>query len=257
MRLLISLFLVSATVLAERPKEKDQAGQRLISIPDIGEGCDRSAQHGFGIVDGYVEHCEKWTEAQNNATLKAEYEAYKCSHLRLKARVTDGVCSCQSNWYGAFCHLSALCDKGTNKTSRAWFNGKCTPNACYNDGTIAVGKNMVECICPVPWDGRHCERLACWRKTDPENERRYRNDKGACVCGVNYKGDNCDQITSCEHGGNFTGSSCDCPLEWYGEICERKKVCTTDKTTGEKVCKGSTVTQIGLLALFVALIARW
>ncbi|CAJ0933095.1 unnamed protein product, partial [Mesorhabditis belari] len=213
----------------------------LTRLTDIDEGCDRSAQHGFGIVDGFVEHCERYNKAQFNNSLQAEYEAWRCTHLRLKGQLTDGVCKCMENWYGAFCHLSALCDKGDNKTSRAWFQGKCIPNACYHGGDIAVGKNMVECTCPVPWDGRLCERLACWRKTQQHFEKRFRNvNSTECICGDHYTGKDCDQIISCLHG-NFTQEvgypgRCDCEYEWFGEICDRRKTCTLNKETNEKVC---------------------
>lgn len=40
---------------------------------------------------------------------------------------------------------------------------RCTPNACQHNGTIAIGSKQIECICQAPWDGRNCERLACWR----------------------------------------------------------------------------------------------
>lgn len=42
-------------------------------------------------------------------------------------------------------------------------NSSCTPNPCQHNGTLAIGSKQIECICQAPWDGRHCERLTCWR----------------------------------------------------------------------------------------------
>ncbi|KIH68532.1 hypothetical protein ANCDUO_01129 [Ancylostoma duodenale] len=55
----------------------------------------------------------------------------------------------------------------------------------------------------VPWDGRYCERLACWRKTKFGQDKRFRNQVDHCVCTNYFEGDNCDKIIGCMNGGEL------------------------------------------------------
>jgi hypothetical protein len=50
--------------------------------------------------------------------------------------------------------------------NHSYIMGVCTPNVCQHDGQLALGSKHIECICTAPWDGRYCERLACWRMAE-------------------------------------------------------------------------------------------
>ncbi|KHJ85233.1 EGF-like domain protein [Oesophagostomum dentatum] len=78
----------------------------------------------------------------------------------MHAHVVNGKCRCDAGWKGPLCIESEKCPDGQ------FHNGKtCVSNICQHGGTLAVGRKEIECICEVPWDGRYCDRLACWRKT--------------------------------------------------------------------------------------------
>uniref|UniRef100_A0A915D0R5 EGF-like domain-containing protein n=1 Tax=Ditylenchus dipsaci TaxID=166011 RepID=A0A915D0R5_9BILA len=89
-------------------------------------------------------------------------------------------------------------------------NGVCTPNKCQHEGQLALGSKHIECICKAPWDGRWCERLACWRMAPKEHERRWRNaNNDHCKCADGFQGENCDKIVFCKNG-ELVGGRCQC-----------------------------------------------
>uniref|UniRef100_A0A1I7WMA6 EGF-like domain-containing protein n=1 Tax=Heterorhabditis bacteriophora TaxID=37862 RepID=A0A1I7WMA6_HETBA len=158
MRLLVFIAF-AAGIVAERPKIKDNTGAFLVKISDIPVGsCAGESYFGLGMMNGSLEECERWqlTDAES----VREYEEYKCKHLRVHGKMEDGKCVCDRNWKGAICNEYIGCPEG-----HALHGKVCTTNVCQHGGSIAVGRKEVECICEVPWDGRFCERLACWRKT--------------------------------------------------------------------------------------------
>ncbi|PAV77695.1 hypothetical protein WR25_01126 isoform A [Diploscapter pachys] len=164
-------------------------------------------------MNGTLENCEKFNKEEKDP----EYEEFRCRSLRVNGEVRDGVCQCKPNWKGPICNEYHGCEEG-----QSLYGSVCTNNVCQHGGSLAVGKKLIECICPVPWDGRNCERLACWRKTDHGAEKRFRNAGDKCVCSNYYKGESCDEIISCLNGGTLDGSRCKCPDNFGGEICEKK-----------------------------------
>jgi len=204
-------------VSASRPKEKDEHGERLAPLNQLFTTCSTSAYFGLGMVDGHLEHCERYAQAAAPDGDADEYEQYKCRVLRVHGRMVGGKCECEDQWKGSICNEYDGCPTGYST-----YGGVCTPNVCQHNGTLAVGSKQIECICPVPWDGRYCDRLACWRKTDKEHERRWRNAVTVCACGDGYDGDNCDQAMFCKNGGELVKSRCQCKEGFYGELCEKK-----------------------------------
>ncbi|VDL79080.1 unnamed protein product [Nippostrongylus brasiliensis] len=87
---------------------------------------------------------------------------------------------------------------------------------------------IVDCVMPidgiiaVPWDGRYCDRLACWRKTKFGQDKRFRNQVDHCVCTAYFEGDNCDKIIGCMNGGELQDHRCICKEGYGGEVCEKK-----------------------------------
>ncbi|CAO4373321.1 unnamed protein product [Caenorhabditis nigoni] len=206
----------------ERPKITDSEGNLLVKISDIPIGsCVNDSYSGLAFMNGTLEECDRW---KLNAT-DPEYEEYKCRVLRVHGSVKNGKCICAEKWMGPICNEYDGC--GTGETLFGW---SCTPHMCHHNGTIAVGKNQIECICPLPWGGRYCERLACWRKTIPTQQRRYRNDGDHCICGNHYSGENCDVIKSCMNNGQLENGKCNCGDEWKREVCE-KRVSNGNATT--------------------------
>ncbi|PIO65162.1 EGF-like domain protein, partial [Teladorsagia circumcincta] len=120
--------------------------------------CGSDSYFGLGMMNGTLEECERW-QLTDPAAVR-EYEEYKCKHLRVHARMHHGKCVCEPKWKGPICNEFEGCPEG-----HALHGKVCTANVCQHDGTLAVGKKEIECICEVPWDGRYCDRLACWRKT--------------------------------------------------------------------------------------------
>ncbi|KAH7730613.1 EGF-like domain containing protein, partial [Aphelenchoides avenae] len=136
--------------------------------------------------------------------------------------ISDGKCKCKESWKGPICNEFIGCPE-----KYSLYNAVCTPNACQHGGELAIGSKHLECICKPPWDGRWCERLACWRMGPKEQERRWRNAEDHCRCADGFKGDNCDEIAFCKNGELVSGR-CICAEGWKGEVCERK--CIPDQT---------------------------
>lgn len=211
---LVLLSIGASMVVCERPKIKDTHGNLLVKISDIPIGsCGDDSYFGLGIMNGGLEECDRWKLETTNP----EYEEYKCKVLRVHASVKDGKCVCDDMWKGPICNEYHGCGKG-----ETIFGNSCTPHMCHHNGTIAVGKKEIECICPPPWDGRRCERLACFRKTTLAQQHRYRNNGDHCICGSHYSGDNCDIIKSCLNNGQLIDGKCKCGDGWHGELCERR-----------------------------------
>ncbi|CAI4228211.1 unnamed protein product [Auanema sp. JU1783] len=214
MKLLIVTALF-AMALAERPKIKDNTRAFLVKISDIPIGsCGGDSYFGLGIMNGTLEKCEEWQKTDPE-DMKA-YEIWKCKHLRMHGQVKDGKCVCADMWKGSICNDYHGCDPGFS------YNGKvCIPNVCKNGGDLAVGSVEIECICPIPWDGRLCERLTCWRKTKFGQDKRFINDVKSCKCGKHYTGENCDVIKTCYNGEEPVDGKCTCLPGFGGEICDR------------------------------------
>ncbi|CAL2039873.1 unnamed protein product [Caenorhabditis brenneri] len=224
--LCLLLAIGASMVACERPKIKDTHGNLLVKISDIPIGsCGDDSYFGLGIMDGGLEECDRWKKE----TVDPEYEEYKCKVLRFHAKVKDGKCVCEDKWKGPICNEYHGCQTGeTLRAPSGLIGGKpatqqsCTPHMCDHNGTIAVGKKEIECICPPPWDGRLCERLACWRKTIPTQQHRYRNNGDHCICGNHYSGENCDIVKSCLNNGQLIDGKCKCPDHWHGELCDKR-----------------------------------
>ncbi|CAJ0602302.1 unnamed protein product [Cylicocyclus nassatus] len=203
-------------VMAERPKQKDSTGAFLVKISDIPVGsCGSDSYFGLGMMNGSLEECERW-KLTDPAAMR-EYEEYKCKHLRVHAHMVGGKCVCEPKWKGPICNEFEGCPEG-----HALHGKVCTANVCQHGGTLAVGRKEIECICEVPWDGRYCERLACWRKTKFGQDKRFRNQVDHCVCTQYFEGDNCDKIIGCMNGGELQNHKCLCKEGYGGEVCEKK-----------------------------------
>ena len=147
-------------------------------------------------------------------------------------------CVCPENRFGTFCERTR--------------DSICSPNPCKNGGEcIDVSiLQSAKCVCPPGYEGARCE-LKEKSKTplvtkDPCQENNpcvmgicyVKEDKAACRCLPSWIGNHCDKADpciayglSCENGGtcissddtsipprcgcpaNFTGSSCEVPLE--------------------------------------------
>lgn len=164
--------------------------------------------------------------------------------MHAEISVESGKCECKPNWKGPICNEYVGCPEGYSL-----YNGVCTPNVCqHDDGQLAIGTKHIECICKAPWDGRWCERLACWRMASREHERRWKNAVDHCKCADGFEGENCDRIVFCKNGELVRGR-CQCAEGFKGEICERK--CTPNQT-----CSGSrSMLAVGLLLLTISFLA--
>lgn len=81
----LSVYIsIAAFVLCQqRHKDKDDAYVDLIALNLIPEGCSSNSYYGYGIVDGSLEKCDKFTEAKaGGEEFSAEYEEIKCRTLR-------------------------------------------------------------------------------------------------------------------------------------------------------------------------------
>ncbi|KHN84456.1 EGF-like domain-containing protein C02B10.3 [Toxocara canis] len=215
---LLLFYLSILAVCQRRHKDKDDAYVDLIALNLITEGCSPDSYYGYGIVEGSLEKCDKYEEAKSGGgEVSAEYEEIKCRTLRVHGRMVDGKCECKSGWKGPYCNEYNGCPAGFSL-----YNSVCTPNACQHNGTIAIGSKQIECICQAPWDGRNCERLACWRMAPKEHERRWRNARDRCRCADEYDGDNCDKVIACKNDGEVIDGRCECKDSFYGEVCEKK-----------------------------------
>ncbi|VDN02299.1 unnamed protein product [Thelazia callipaeda] len=207
------MFLTSSIVKCQqRHKDKDDAYVDLIALNLIPEGCSSNSYYGYGIVDGSLEKCDKYSEAKaGGEEFSSEYEEIKCRSLRVHGKMKNGQCECKPGWKGPICNEYHGCPTGFSL-----YNSVCTPNSCQHNGTIAIGSRQIECICWAPWDGKHCERLACWRmapkgqraqnilmKIYLKLERRWRNAGDRCRCADEYEGDNCDKIVKCKNDGDL------------------------------------------------------
>ncbi|ULT94331.1 hypothetical protein L3Y34_003659 [Caenorhabditis briggsae] len=217
---LVLLFCI-LKASGERPKITDRHKNLLVKISDIPIGsCGNDSYFGLGIMDGGLEECDRWKLEKTDP----EYEEYKCKVLRVHASVKNGKCTCDEKFEGPICNEYHGCPAGETLEFR-WILGEYTKvctQMCQHNGTIAVGKTEIECICPVPWHGRRCERLACWTKTTSSQPRRYRNNGDHCSCGDNYSGENCDIVKSCMNNGQLENGKCNCVDEWEGDVCDKR-----------------------------------
>lgn len=257
--LLIQISTLPSGALSMRNKEIDENYQRLIPISQIPIGCrharELKTENGggepakeYGFVEGVgLEKCRVWLDEEQQSISSDEdghYERYKCKHLRVHGHFNEetGKCECREQWKGPICNEFIGCP-----ANHSYFMNVCTPNVCQHDGQLAIGSKHIECICKAPWDGRFCERLACWRVADKEHERRWRNAGDHCECADNYEGDQCERIVSCQNG-ELVGGSCQCAEGWKGEVCDRK--CIIGQTCGVASASAS-LTPLGLMLSIV------
>ncbi|EYB92039.1 hypothetical protein Y032_0198g1602 [Ancylostoma ceylanicum] len=166
--------------------------------------------------------------------------------ILVHARMEGSKCVCEPQWKGPICLEHETCPEGQTKVGKT-----CIANICQHGGTLAVGRKEVECICEVPWDGRYCERLACWRKTKFGQDKRFRNQVDHCVCTNYFEGDNCDKIIGCMNGGELQDHRCICKEGFGGEVCEKR--CQK----GQVTCSTCTVaTSVVAMVSIVAAILR-
>ncbi|CAB3409744.1 unnamed protein product [Caenorhabditis bovis] len=233
--ILVCTVLLILGCSAERPKVKDTLGNLLVRISDIPVGsCGGDSYFGLGIMEGSLEECDRWKVSNGSG----DYEEHKCKTLRVHAEMQNGKCQCKNNWKGPICNDYNGCPEG-----HSLYGSVCTANVCQHGGELAVGKKEIECICPAPWDGRYCERLACWRKTTLAHQHRYRNNGDHCICGTHYTGENCDIVTSCLNNAKLENGVCNCQEGWHGELCEKR--CPK----GQVTCASSAVSVIGVMLL--------
>lgn len=135
----------------------------------------RFSSSGYAIVDGGLEKCDEFQKEDGDGGQEdSNYEKFKCKHLRgelrpsagliptflsllVHAELRDDKCVCKDNWQGPTCNEYRGCPEG-----KTLFNRVCA-DQCRHDGKVAFSQKNVECICEAPWDGRFCDRLACWR----------------------------------------------------------------------------------------------
>ncbi|CAK5044618.1 unnamed protein product [Meloidogyne enterolobii] len=254
------LFILFKYSVAVRNKEIDENYQRLIPLNQIPNNCEHSKDNEvnsepakeYGFVENIgLEKCKVWLDEEQSTSSdeNGHYERYKCKHLRVHGHFNEetGKCECKTNWKGLICNEFIGCP-----VNYSYFLNVCTPNVCQHDGQLALGSKHIECICKAPWDGRFCERLACWRMADKEHERRWRNSIDHCKCADNYSGENCETIISCQNG-EFINEKCQCAEGWTGEICDRK--CTPGQTCGaDSLLFGNQIITF-LIILFTCLMA--
>uniref|UniRef100_A0AC35U8P7 EGF-like domain-containing protein n=1 Tax=Rhabditophanes sp. KR3021 TaxID=114890 RepID=A0AC35U8P7_9BILA len=224
MKLVFATLVCVATIAngLGRPKITSDDGTTLIPISNYNEGCLKSGEV-YGIHDESLVSCEKWFDGKGGFA-EPTYEGYQrdiCKKLRVHAEIDKNTskCVCKPSYYGPMCEHHEHCEKG--KVIR---KNRCV-SICENNGVLAIGTN-VECICTGPWQGMFCENLACYRLTESEaTGRRFKNgeSKKGCVCGPNYKGNNCDEIVMCENNGKLIDGKCRCHFDYEGEICHLKK----------------------------------
>ncbi|VDO84293.1 unnamed protein product [Haemonchus placei] len=129
--------------------------------------------------------------------------------IAVHARMHRGKCVCEPKWKGPICNEFEGCPEG---------------HALHGKVTISLSPSDFLLVCPiqVPWDGRYCERLACWRKTKFGQDKRFRNQVDHCVCTAYFEGDNCDKIIGCMNGGELQDGRCICKEGYGGEVCEKR-----------------------------------
>ncbi|CAD5220194.1 unnamed protein product [Bursaphelenchus okinawaensis] len=235
------LLLLAPAILAQRKnKDTDDEYNKLIPLKDILIGCS-SAVNGYAIVDGGLEKCDEFLKQTGGGTEEDnKYEHFKCKHLRVHGEVKDGKCKCKENYQGPTCNEYRGCPEG-----KTLFNRVCA-DQCRHNGQIAFTQKNVECICEAPWDGRFCDRLACWRMAPKEHERRWKNAGNECKCAKGLSGPNCDIVESCENG-EFSGGRCVCAEGFKGETCALK--CTPGVS-----CSATRPALFGALAVLMAMI---
>ncbi|GMS96216.1 hypothetical protein PENTCL1PPCAC_18391, partial [Pristionchus entomophagus] len=132
----------------------------------------------------------------------------------------NGKCVCKERYKGPICNEY----KGCPSDKPSLLNSVCSKNGCAHDGTNAIGSAQMECICKDQWDGRHCNRLACWRLTNRGHDKRYRNAQSSltCECGQHSQGENCATLKSCEKNGKFENGVCMCSEGYGGDTCGQK-----------------------------------
>ncbi|KAI6216661.1 EGF-like domain-containing protein [Aphelenchoides fujianensis] len=216
----VLLLVVPLAALAFKDKTTDEEYNPLVPLSDVPVGCS-SPKDDYAIVDGGLEKCSKFAETGENE--QAAYEKFKCKHLRVHGQLNKdtGKCECKPKYKGPVCNDFIGCPEGHTLYARV-----CAP-PCRHNGTLAFSSLNVECTCKAPWDGRFCERLACWRMAPKEHERRWKNAGDHCECAKNLKGDNCDIVTGCENG-EFSSGRCNCVEGYKGETCAIK--CTPGVT---------------------------
>ncbi|KAF8373271.1 hypothetical protein PRIPAC_79700 [Pristionchus pacificus] len=221
---MIKFLIVAASLVviavANRPKTKDVNGHILIDLADVGTSCTDSYT-GYAIVDGSLERCENITLIQKGGgeQERKEYEEYKCRVLRSHGEIREGKCVCKGSWKGPACNDYDRCPS----VRPSLHAGSCSESGCAHEGIMAIGSKHLECICKDQWDGRHCERQACWRLTMKGQDKRYRNGKdGKCECGTHFERENCSVLKSCEKNGKLENGVCKCNDGYGGETCERK-----------------------------------
>ncbi|GMR48638.1 hypothetical protein PMAYCL1PPCAC_18833, partial [Pristionchus mayeri] len=226
---MILLFLtasLAAIALSQRPKVKDMNGKQLVDLADVGDSCTDSYT-GYAIIDGSLERCDNFTSIMMGGREgeREAYEYFKCRRLRVHGEMRRGKCVCKKNYKGPSCNEYEGCP-----VDRPFlYSTECTSNICQHGGRLAVATTHMECICKGEWDGRLCDRLACWRLTNRGHDKRYRNAGDKCECGTHYEGENCSVLKSCEKNGKFENGVCICADGYGGETCGQK--CPGGKTT--------------------------
>jgi len=222
-------FFVFATLpilcFCYKDKTTDEEYNALIPLSDIPVGCS-SPKNDFALVDGNLEKCSQFLNEDKSADNHVDnnYEKFKCKHLRVHGKLNDqSKCVCDEKFKGAVCNEFIGCPEGFTL-----YNRVCAPQ-CRHNGTLAFSARNVECICKAPWDGRFCDRLACWRMAPKEHERRWKNAGDHCECSKGLSGENCDVVTACENG-ELSGGRCTCVEGFKGETCAFK--CTPGVSCG-------------------------
>lgn len=82
----LSVCMLIAPVIVscqQRHKDKDDSYVDLIPLNLIPQGCSLDSYYGYGIVDGSLEKCDKYSEAKDSGEeFSSEYEEIKCRTLR-------------------------------------------------------------------------------------------------------------------------------------------------------------------------------
>lgn len=79
----VCMLTAPVIVCQQRHKDKDDAYVDLIPLNLIPEGCSLDSYYGYGIVDGSLEKCDKYSEAKaGGEEFSSEYEEIKCRTLR-------------------------------------------------------------------------------------------------------------------------------------------------------------------------------
>ncbi|XP_071962337.1 protein glp-1-like [Antedon mediterranea] len=178
--------------------------------------------------------------------------------------INPGGCRCNPGWHGMFCdidskgycHYNVPClnggtcyslgKQGFTCTCAEGYSGircqnhineSCINGQCKNNGTCVDSRDGMGCLCPIDYEGVHCETFTgrCQEKTCPVNSTCVHTSKGyRCDCKQKQQCEqtlmrctesSCDEGLECIKTPGQLGFSCDCPRGTAGRACSMRPLC--------------------------------